>query len=352
MKLVWFISDHGYGHIMRNTPLILEALSRPGVELTVVSAESHLNVLRRYLRPGQAELIPFEKMDYGLEVIPGTLLIDVPRLEAGAAAYTADFGRRAAWAEQLLREGGFDRAVVDMPVWALLGAKAAGVPGTLITNFTWVEIYQEYLPAALVEPFREAYRTADQVLYYELSNPLYRAMLPGGTDCGLTARPFDPGAVAAIRAAHRRPIVFCSIGFSNQGLAKPLQAGGLPFDFITTAELAIEGENVTRLGPVEDLQNYAAAADYCIAKAGWGTVAEILLAGKPAALMGRDTVAEDRMTIQELERRRAAIKVQVDQLEDLGGVMERLTAFASGPFAPQKYTNNAPFIVDRVLAGH
>lgn len=352
MRVAWFISDHGYGHIMRNTPLILEALSRPRVELTVISAESHLNVLRRYVRPGQVEMIPFEKMDYGLEVIPGTLLIDVLRLEAGAAAYTADFGRRAAWAEQLLRRGGYDRAVVDMPVWALLGAKAAGVESVLITNFTWVEIYREYLPDALVEPFRRAYQAADRVLYYELSNPQYRALLPGGEDCGLTARPFDPAKVAAIRAAHRQPIVFCSIGFSNQGLAKPLQVGGLPYDFITTAELAMEGENVTRLGPVEDMQNYAAAADYCIAKAGWGTVAEILLAGKPAALMGRDTVAEDRMTIQQLEERRAAIKVQVDELADMAGVMARLARFAENQFRPGHYRNNAPFIVDRLLAGH
>lgn len=352
MRIAWFISDHGYGHIMRNTPLILETLTRPGVELTVISAESHLEVLRRYVRPGQVEMIPFEKMDYGLEVIPGTLLIDVPRLEEGAAAYIADFDRRAAWAEQLLRRGGYDRAVVDMPVWALLGAKAAGVESVLITNFTWVEIYREYLPDALVEPFRRAYRAADRVLYYELSNPQYRALLPGGEDCGLTARPFDPVKVAAIRAAHRQPIVFCSIGFSNQGLAKPLQAGGLPYDFITTAELAMEGENVTRLGPVEDTQNYAAAADYCIAKAGWGTVAEILLAGKPAALMGRDTVAEDRMTIQQLEERRAAIKVQVDELADMAGVMARLVRFAENGFRPGHYRNNAPFIVDRLLAGH
>lgn len=352
MKIAWFISDHGYGHIMRNTPLILEALTRPGVELTVISAESHLEVLRRYVRPGQVEMIPFEKMDYGLEVIPGTLLIDVPRLEAGAAAYTADFGRRAAWAEELLRRGGYDRAVVDMPVWALLGAKAAGVESVLITNFTWVEIYREYLPETLVEPFRRAYQAADRVLYYELSNPQYRALLPGGEDCGLTARPFDPAKVEAIRAAHRQPIVFCSIGFSNQGLAKPLQVGGLPYDFITTAELAMEGENVTRLGPVEDMQNYAAAADYCIAKAGWGTVAEILLAGKPAALMGRDTVAEDRMTIQQLEERRAAIKVQVDELADMAGVMARLARFAENRFRPGHYRNNAPFIVDRLLAGH
>ena len=69
---------------------------------------------------------------------------------------------------------------------------------------------------------------------------------------------------------------------------------------------------------------FVAAADYVITKAGWGTVAECLLAQKPMALFARDSVLEDRTTIRLLEQKKLAIKVTYEQLTEMSDLLEQM----------------------------
>lgn len=40
--------------------------------------------------------------------------------------------------------------VCDIVPWAIGAAKEAGIKSCLISNFTWIEIYQEYLPEDII----------------------------------------------------------------------------------------------------------------------------------------------------------------------------------------------------------
>ena len=77
------------------------------------------------------------------------------------------------------------------------------------------------------------------------------------------------------------------------------------------------GSNVT-VAPQSTLhtQDYV-AADYIITKAGWGNVAECPLAQKPLALFARDSVLEDRTTINLMEQKHLAVKVTYEQLAEM-----------------------------------
>ena len=70
-----------------------------------------------------------------------------------------------------------------------------------------------------------------------------------------------------------------------------------------------------------------AASTYVIAKAGWSTVAEILLSNRKSALLGRDTVAEDRTTIGILKDRQQCIEIQTEDLLHMEDILERLENF-------------------------
>ena len=71
-------------------------------------------------------------------------------------------------------------------------------------------------------------------------------------------------------------------------------------------------------------QDYVAAADHVITKAGWGTVSECLLAKKPMALFSRDSVLEDRTTIRILKEKHLAVSVQQDDLKDIVSIINKM----------------------------
>lgn len=95
-------------------------------------------------------------------------------------------------------------------------------------------------------------------------------------------------------------------------------------------------------------QDYVAAADFVISKAGWGTVAECLLARRPMALFARDTVLEDRTTIALLEKQKLAISITYEQLTHMPQLLERLSLVRKPQ--PSLFTNAAPEIASRLLA--
>lgn len=94
-------------------------------------------------------------------------------------------------------------------------------------------------------------------------------------------------------------------------------------------------------------QDYVAAADYVITKAGWGTVAECLLAQKPMALFARDSVLEDRTTIRLLEQKKLGIKVTYEQLTEMSDLLEQMKQITY-PAVPE-YHNAAAEIVSKLL---
>ena len=68
---------------------------------------------------------------------------------------------------------------------------------------------------------------------------------------------------------------------------------------------------------VLDTQNYIAASRAVIAKAGWGTISETILAKSNLVLLEREGVLEDTHNIAELKRRKVAISIKENDLAHL-----------------------------------
>ena len=73
--------------------------------------------------------------------------------------------------------------------------------------------------------------------------------------------------------------------------------------------------------------DYIAASDYCIAKGGWSTVAEILLARKRCALLFRGHNSEDDQVRSLLSSRDHCVPVDDEkELSDIGKLIEKMDA--------------------------
>ena len=319
MKFAYFITDHGFGHLMRELPVMRELIRR-GHKVTVVTGLQQAEVTDEYL-DHKAEII-VENTDAGLVVIPGSLIIDI---DATVAKIREHINK---WESLIKKSVDADAYVIDICPWAVMAAKRKGIRSFLMTNFTWVEQYEPFVPAELVDRYRDAYRQADKVIFFDLANEASRKFLGEGFEVGFSARPFDPVKVREIRDAHDKPVVVITCGASNSGFDFDIDVSRLPYSFIVTRALKLIGDNVEYLDPkTNNTQDYVAAADYCIAKAGWSTVSEFVTAGVRTALLERDDTPEDTMTINQLKDRKLAISIKVDELKDIGKVIEKMDSF-------------------------
>ncbi len=318
MDIAFFISDHGYGHLTRNLEIARELLNR-GHRVSIITGKRHGAVAVAYLEGRTA--IRECHTDAGLVLKPGTLEVDAAATERAVRAHHAE------WDSLIAGSPAADLYIADIVPWALLAAKRKGIPSCILTNFTWIEQYESFLPEDLLEEYRKAFRSRDHAFYYDLASESCRSVLGEGADIGFSARAINRDRVREIKARHRRPLVFISVGMSNDGFQEGFDVGDLPYDFVSTFSVKLRGDNVTTLpADTPNTQDYVAAADYCIAKAGWSTVAEMMLAGVPFAALNRPDVAEDTMTIREIERRCCGIGIDVADLWNMGAVMERLSS--------------------------
>ena len=332
MRITFFISNHGFGHVMRNLP-VMEELADRGHKITLVTGERQSSVVK----DERIKRIIVDT-DAGLIVKPGTILLD----EAKTAERVKNHVSR--WHELIASAPDADIYVVDIVPWALLAAKDRGIPSFLMASFTWVEQYEAFVSSELLNQYKAAFKYTDWILYYDLVNAPTRNLLGDGTEVGFIARQINEDIVKKIRASHSNPIVYLSLGGSNDGLDEEIDVESLPYDFITTSALNLVGSNVEVLGvDIDNTQDYVAAADYCIAKAGWSTVSEMMISGARFAVLNRPDVPEDTMIIEELERRKAGFGINTAELQNIGLVIERLEKYQR---KPQKYSNNYRLAAD------
>lgn len=95
--------------------------------------------------------------------------------------------------------------------------------------------------------------------------------------------------------------------------------------FIVSHNMKIEHKNVHKISEnYTESQNYVAAADYIISKAGWGTVSEAILQNKPLLIIDRKGMSEDQNTIQFLKDNNLCNLITWEELQsiDIGRYMD------------------------------
>ncbi len=318
MNIAFFVSNHGFGHLMRELPVIGELLDL-GNRVVLVTGEKQAAFARNYLKQHSngEQIILADDVDVGLIVYPGTLTPNWKGTAEKVKAFVDTWQNRIRWAKQLFRDYTIDCVLSDIVPWAIPAGKELDIPTILCSNFTWLEQYEGYLPEELIQPFRGCYANPGLVLFQALASDRMRKRYPNGIDVGFFCRPFSVRAIKTIRKQFHKPIVYVSVGGSTDGLTECVDVSKLPYSFVVTSGVNYYGPNVTVL-PVEtkNTNDYIAASDYCITKAGWGTIAEEMITGKRTALFIRPGVPEDMDNIRDLEQVGYAIGVGEDLLNN------------------------------------
>ena len=135
---------------------------------------------------------------------------------------------------------------------------------------------------------------------------------------------------------------------SNEGISNNIDVSELPYNFIVTEGINLKGDNVYPIKKtIDNTQDYVMASDYCIAKAGWTTISEILVAKKPMALLSRPDVTEDSMYIERLVYEGFAVEITVDELINMSDILNRVKTIKQNDNNYKDDTDNISNIICR-----
>jgi hypothetical protein len=294
MHIIYYISSHGYGHGVR-TAAICNEFSR-GVRLTFRTM-----LPEAFLREEVHREFSYAPASFDCGCIQSdSLSVDI---EKTLSTYRAIAATNAALLEteaQWCRAQMADVIVSDIVPFAFDVAEKCDVRSVAVANFTWFDIYEDYVRLfpeyqPILEKLRAQYASAALALALEPALPMgyfpKRCAMPptgrNGRDC--RAEIFRKYCISPDR--HLGLMYFGDPGINGIDLKK--LAGFAEWEFLGICPIDGAPANY-HLIPKTDFsyQDLAASADVMICKLGYGAVAEAMIHGTPLLYLPRGNFAE------------------------------------------------------------
>ena len=303
-RLVFYASASGYGHATRLTALAKYMLTfGMADEATICSGERQFSFLQTECKgtPIKLRCIPEEP---GLPLKPN-YYPDIDRLNSKLEEWELGWDKWTDIERGFLSDYKPSMVISDSSPQPLLTAKALNIPTVLISNATYYDTYEPLLDnIKSLRALKMAYEAAD-----------HRIVLRGGVSAegrqvGFFSRPINTSKVLAIRERYGKGrTLIISTGRSFH-FRIPGDLTYLADNIVTTPGTEIRARNELKIAPdCTGTQNYIAASDAVVTKAGWSTVAEALNNNRPLVVLYRQNVTSDLALSRYLFRKRLAAVV-------------------------------------------
>ena len=347
-----YVTSHGFGHLNRAVA-VLNRLPAD-VPLVIRSDPSLFDHWReRLARP--ADLEPHAS-DVGALNPPGdSAATDGPATLLRAAEVHARALAEVDAEAAKLRDEGTAVVLCDATPVPLVAARRAGIPGFLLANFTWAEIYAPHARRVGTAAARDTVRAIHRA--YQHASAVFRAapaLRMGGIapiiDVGMVVTPGVDRRAELRESLGIGPderVVYFYIGRYGQA--------DLGWDRLARREgVHFVGFHPAPTGPLPNLHvvpadrwtgaDLAASADAIVAKAGYGTACEAMAARTPLIYPPRAGFAEHRALDQALKRWGGGIPASARAFRELRLDRHLDAAFAARPGPPQQPAEGAAWV--------
>ncbi|WP_066070700.1 glycosyltransferase [Neobacillus soli] len=343
MKTVaYYISDYGYGHASRSIAVIRQLLKEPKVKIIVCHSFA-LPFIKASLN-GEKVSYRNIKTDIGYFLEKESIYPDKVGLLKEYKSFVAD------WQHYIQKERGFlsdnnvDLVVSDISPLPFEAAESLGIPSVGISNFTWYTAYQGSIDDIELKTFKKAYQK--MTYFYSLagSQEQWNLYL---NEYGFFSREVDGKEVQRIRhlvdPEGNKKIIFLGLGMKiDVGSLEQLPIWDSPdCVFLVSSNLKVNQPNVFQI-PSDYLesQNYIAASDLLISKAGWGMIGEAVCANVPLLILNRPSMKEDQNTINYLKRHHLCKTIEWDHFETYQVNKEMISNLRKLMIENDSYHNN------------
>lgn len=337
-----YVTSHGFGHLNRSSAVV-NRIPR-GIPVSIRSHSSLFAYWRqRVTRP--IELGTFVS-DSGAVNPPGdSNTTDGPASIAMAIRVRAEAMARLDEEVDWLRQQRITVIACDAPAVPLVAAHRAGIPGFVMSNFTWADIYAPYARAVggdalrLIADLRADYRHA--VALFRMEPAMKMSWLKPAIDVGLVVnqgRKRRAELVRSLGLSRGERVVYLYIGRYGQidmDWARLERFGERGIHFVGYDPAPGVGSRNLHVVPSPDWPggDLIASTDAVVAKAGYSTVAEAMASGTPMIYAPRRGFAEYRSLDQALRSWEGGVPVSSRDFQGfrLEAALEKALAIRPGP---------------------
>lgn len=358
--LAVYVTSHGFGHLNR-TVAVLNRLPESIPLLIRCKGDLFNHWRERLRRPARFE--PHNSDVGALNPAGDSATTDASAtLERAAEVHEEALDSLDDHVERLRQEG-TAAVLCDCPAVPLVAARKAGVPGFLLGNFTWADIYDPHArklggeAPKFVARLRQAYRQATITFRCE---PALRMTSASTTikDVGLVVSPGRDRRTELRRELGLSPqdrLVSWYVGRYGQddlGWERLEKLGSRGVHFIGFHPPPEEVGSIPNLHvvPADDWTgaDLAASVDAIVAKAGYGTSSEAMVAGTPLIYPPRVGFAEHRALDRALRSWGGGLPTSARAFREfrIESLLER--AFAMRPGPPPFPADGAARVAERL----
>lgn len=320
MYIALYISSHGFGHMTRCLGIMENILKTSEHNIYVVCDKKQNDFARIYLEKYKHRIIYKDMItDIGLVNKENSLEVDKNHLKQTLISFTSTWDEIVNNEYNFLKNMNVKSIITDIsPIGCLVGNKL-NLPVTLISNFTWVEQYEFIgIEDSIINKFRQAYSNVAKFIKYDLCLPVSTINCNEVYDAGFICREIDYDKVEHIKKKYAKSI-FITCGKSAS--LNNINIKNFEGTIFTTSGITINHEgncNVINL-PVDilDTQNYIAASNMVISKAGWGTIGEAIIGHTNLVLIERPTAKEDTYNIEKIKENKLGISIEEKDLSTI-----------------------------------
>jgi hypothetical protein len=294
MNLLYYITSHGYGHGVRSCAVCGRFSS--DVNLIIRTA-----LPERFLREEITH--PFTCAPASFDC--GCVQKDGVTVDIKATMWSyceiaeknhAELHDEVRWC----RERGIDGIVSDIVPFAFDVAAESGIPSIACTNFTWFDIYADYLDAnpkyrPCVHEILRQYQSAGLLLAIAPANPM--SYFANRIDVPVVGRAGVPRherirAHYGISANKRTALIYLgAFGLENTDFSRLRRFDDWEFFGLDPLPRAPGNYHIVDKS-VFTYEDLTASVDLTVSKIGYGTVAECMLNGSPLLYLPRLDFAE------------------------------------------------------------
>jgi hypothetical protein len=355
--LAVYVTSHGFGHLTRTA----EVINRMPRDIPV-TIRCHPNLFKywpeRLKRPARLEP---RVMDVGaLNPSGDSNTTDAEATLALAAQVHAEAMARVDDEAGMLRDEGTAAVLCDAPPVPLVAARRAAIPGFLLANFTWADIYAPHArrlggaATRLVADLRRAYRQA--TVLFRTEPALRMADVAPICEVGMIVtrgrnRVSELRKQIGLRTGDR--LVYLYLGRYGQddlrwNRLETMAARGIHFVAFHPAP----GHSPANLHVVSPQEwtgaDLAASTDALVAKAGYGTACEAMATGTPMLYPPRTGFAEFRALDRALRAWGGAVPLSARAFTEMRLERPLETAFALRPGPPPFPADGAARVAERL----
>lgn len=303
--IAYYISDYGFGHAARSIAIIRKLLDDPQVTIIICHSFA-LPFIKESLNSNRVTYRNIQT-DVGYFLEKDSIFPDKLRLLKEYSSFVRDWDLRVEEEQRFLKFRGVDLVLSDISPLPFKAAANLDIPSIGVSNFTWYTAYHNLIDKKSLSTYKEAYQK--MTYFFSLAGSQENWNL-GISHYGFFSREVSVQEVHRIRQLVNpdmgKKVIFVGLGMKiDISTLDQLPIWNSPdCVFLASSNVNVNRENVFSI-PADYLesQNYIAASDLVITKAGWGMVAEAVCANVPLLILDRQSMKEDQNTIQYLKER-------------------------------------------------